>query len=424
MEVLVKRSALMGRTTAPPSKSYTHRGLLCAALAEGRSRVLSPLVSDDTEATAEVLSKLGVKITRNWGVWEVEGGGLHEPEEALYCRESGTTLRMTAALCTFVEGACTLTGAASLTRRPVGPLIDGLNQLGADCTSSDGFPPVVVRGRGRLRGGAARIRGDVSSQFVSAILLVAPRAEEGVTLRLTTPLESRPYVLMTMETQRAFNVDVQTTREMNEFTVQGQRYEPSDYVVEGDWSSASYLLAGGALAGSIELTGLKGESSQADAAMGDILRMIGADISIRDDSIAVERSRLRGIDFEVFDCPDLFPILSVLCAAAEGDSVIRGIRRLRLKESDRVAAVAEGLTRMGVKTVEEENSFTIRGSTPRGGVIDPHGDHRIAMAFGVLGLAAEGETRILDGGCVSKSFPGFWRVLEDLGADIRRRYDE
>lgn len=418
------RSDLRGRTAAPPSKSYTHRALLCAALAEGRSRVLSPLVSDDTEATAEVLNKLDVKVTPTRGAWEVDGGRLRKPEATLHCRESGTTLRMATALCTLVDGPCTLTGAASLRRRPVGPLVDGLNQLGACCASSGGFPPVVVRGRGRLRGGEARIRGDVSSQFISAILLVAPRTEEGVTLRLTTPLESRPYVEMTMETQRAFNVEVRASGDLDVFTVERQRYEPSDYVVEGDWSSASYLLAGGALAGSVEVTGLRADSSQADAAMVEILRGMGAEISIRGSSISVERSTLEGIDFDVADCPDLFPILSALCATAEGESVIRGIRRLRLKESDRVAAVAEGLARMGVETVEGENGLIVRGSTPRGGVIDPHGDHRIAMAFGVLGLAAAGETTILDGECVSKSFPGFWSVLEDLGANVRRVHDE
>ena len=424
MEVSVRRSDLTGRTAAPPSKSFTHRGLLCAALAEGRSRVISPLVSDDTEATAEVLSGLGVGVTRSSGVWEVEGGVLQRPEEALHCRESGTTLRMTTALSALVDGVCTLTGAASLTGRPVGPLVDGLNQLGADCTSNGGFPPVVVRGRGRLRGGAAEMPGDVSSQFISAILLVAPRTDEGVTLKLTTPLESRPYVRMTMEAQRSFNVDVQTAGDMSEFTVEGQSYEPSDFEVEGDWSSASYLLAGGALAGSVELTGLKDESSQADAAMAEALRMMGADVSVQYTSIAAERSKLNGITFEVSDCPDLFPILSALCATAEGDSVIRGIRRLRLKESDRVAAVAEGLARMGVETIGEENSFIIHGSTPHGGVIDPHGDHRIAMAFGILGLAAEGETTILDAECVSKSFPGFWGALEDLGAELRWGYNE
>lgn len=416
----MKRSDLIGKATAPPSKSYTHRALLCAALAEGRSKILSPLVSDDTKATADVLGKLGVKITRNGEAWGVMGGVLRNPEGPLYCRESGTTLRMVTALCTLVKGTCILTGATSLNRRPVGPLIDGLNQLGASCTSHGGYPPVTVRGRGCLRGGVTEMRGDISSQFISAILIVAPRTKEAVALRLTTPLVSRPYVQMTMETQRAFDVEVQTTGSMKEFTIERQHYRPSEYKVEGDWSSAACLLAGGALAGSIVLYGLKVESSQADAAIVDILRMMGADVSIQGGAVAIDRTSLRGIDFDVTDCPDLFPIISILCATAEGNSIIRGIHRLRLKESDRVAVVAEGLARMGIKATEEENRFIIQGSTPRGGIINPHGDHRIAMSFGVLGLAAEGETTILDAESVSKSFPGFWRVLEDLGADIRR----
>ena len=421
MKVLVKSSDLTGNITAPPSKSYTHRALLCAALAEGKSKIISPLVSNDTEATEVVLSNLGISIKRNGIVWEVVGGDLHQPDQSLYCQESGTTLRMTTALCTLVKGICTLTGTASLFRRPVGPLIDGLNQLGASCTSIDGFPPVVVRGQGHLRGGIANIRGDISSQFISSILLVAPQTKNGVTLKLITPLESRPYVKMTMETQRAFKVEVQSTRDMRTFTIKRQQYEPSEFEVEKDWSSAAYLLAVGVLAGSIKLSGLKVESNQADRVILDILRTMGAKITLQDGTIFVERSHLRGIIIDISNCPDLFPIISCLCSIAEGNSLIKGIRRLRLKESDRVISVAEGLAHMGIKTSEEVDSFIIQGSNPHGGVIDSHGDHRIAMAFGVLGLVAKGETTLLDGYCVSKSFPRFWRELENLGADIRRK---
>lgn len=420
MKVLVKRSSLKGKATAPSSKSYTHRALFCASLAEGRSRITSPLTSDDTEATVEVLRKLGVGITQNGAAWEVEGGDLRKPEEPLHCRMSGTTLRMMTALCTLVKGECTLTGRPSLMKRPAIPLIDGLNQLGASCTINEDYPSVIVNGRGGLRGGVAEIQGDISSQLISAILLIAPRTEEGVTLRLTTPLESRPYVKMTMEAQRAFGVEVWATKGMEEFRIRRQQYRPTEFEVEGDWSSAAYLIAVGVLTGSVELHGLRDKNSQADAAVVDALCMMGADISTRNGSIAVEKTGLCGLKFDVSNCPDLFPILSVLCAVAEGDSVITGIRRLRLKESNRVAAVAEGLEVMGVGTIEEENRFIIKGSNPEGGAIDPHGDHRIAMAFGVLGLAAEGETTILNAECVSKSFPGFWDVLEDLGARLRR----
>ena len=420
MKVTVKRSNLNGRFRAPPSKSYTHRGLICAALAEGRSRILSPLDSEDTEATAEVLEKLGVCITRDVMGWEVEGGRLLEPVKPLYCRESGTTLRLITALCTLVDGRSVLTGEPSLMRRPMGPLIDGLNQLGATCKTNENSSQVVVEGCGGLKGGFAQIRGDVSSQFISAILLVAPWTEEGVTLKLTTPIESRPYINMTFEAQQAFGVETWSSEDMDEFIVERQRYNPVEYLVEGDWSSAAYLIAGGVLTGSVEIQGLRVDSSQADAAVVDALRMMGADISIKDGFTAVEEASLRGLRFDVSDCPDLFPILSSLCAATKGRSVITGIRRLRLKESDRVSAMAEGLKCMGVKTSERENQLIIEGSNPKGGIINPYGDHRIAMAFGILGLAAEGDTTILDGGCVSKSFPGFWAALEDLGADVRR----
>ncbi|MFQ6076026.1 MAG: 3-phosphoshikimate 1-carboxyvinyltransferase [Candidatus Bathyarchaeia archaeon] len=420
MRIKVRKSEIRGRASAPPSKSYTHRALLCSALADGKSTIISPLVSDDTEATAELLEKLGVGITRGSKAWRVEGGAFHEPDGNLYCRDSGTTLRFMTAFCTMVDGKSRLTAGPSLSKRPIGPLVGGLNQLGAHCSSQEGFPPVVVRGKGRLRGGVAKIPGDISSQFVSAMLLVAPLTEEGVMIRLTTPLQSKPYVSMTIDAQRHFKVDAVAPPGMEEFFIRKQRYEPTTYSVEGDWSSAAYLLASAALAGRVEVEGLNTSSSQADVKIVEVLRMMGAKVSDRKESVTVERSRLTGVEVDVSDQPDLFPVVSVLCAAAEGRSLIHGTRRLRLKESDRLATMVEGLGRMEVKTDKMGDTLLIEGMAPRGGVIDPRKDHRIAMAFGVLGLAAEGDTTILDAECVSKSYPGFWATMETLGANIRR----
>ena len=424
MKVEIRRSGVKGTVAAPPSKSYTHRALICSALAQGKSRILNPLYSDDTGATCSVLGELGVGLSTDPELWEVVGGELEKPDSDLFCRESATTLRFMATVCALVDGTSRLTCGPALSRRPVGPLLDGLRQLEVDCRSNGGFPPAVIKGIGRIRGGSAAIRGDISSQFVSAILLVSPLADRPVSLKLTTPLESRPYVSMTMDTQRRFGVEVQASGNMREFQVQRQIYNPTEFAVEGDWSSAAYLLAAGGLAGKVTVLGLKPKSLQADSAIIDILKKMGAQVDLKGTAVSVKSSSLKGLEFDVSDCPDLFPVVSALCAVADGTSVLRGIRRLRYKESDRVMAMVEGLRNMGVKATRRGDGVTIVGTTPRGGLIDPKNDHRIAMAFSVVGLVAEGETVILDADCVSKSYPGFWDAMGKLGVGLRRIGDE
>jgi 3-phosphoshikimate 1-carboxyvinyltransferase len=420
MKVKVRKSEVEGRVGAPSSKSMTHRALICSALAAGESMIRSPLISNDTHSTLRVLRGLGLEVSEGPGFWEVHGGTLREPDSDLFCGESGTTLRLVTAVCSLTHGECKLTGGPSLSRRPVEPLLEGLGQLGVDCESAGGFPPVKVRGRGGIRNGDVEMRGDISSQFVSAILLVAPFGGCATRIRLTTPLESRPYVRMTMDVQRMFGVEIQASDDMRDYRVEGQAYRPADMVVEGDWSSAAYLLAAGALAGGVTVENLSPGSGQADAAIIDILEGMGAQLKRRGSSFSVEKTELRAVEADLSDSPDLFPVTASLCSAASGKSVLRGLRRLRFKESDRVAAMVEGLGKMGVKTAREGDSLMIEGGRLKGGVIDPRNDHRIAMALSILGLVAEGWTTILDAGCVSKSYPGFWEDIIRIGAEIWR----
>jgi 3-phosphoshikimate 1-carboxyvinyltransferase len=386
--------------------------------------IREPLISEDTEATRRVLEQLGVGISRMDGAWKVAGGSLRKPESDLHCGKSGTTLRLVTALCSLVDGECKLIGGPSLSKRPVGPLVEGLRQLGAECESTGGLLPVTVKGKGRLSGGEAVLPGDISSQFVSAILIVAPRGEKDTTLILNTRLESRPYVELTMEVQRIFGVSVEASECMEEFRIERQSYRPADVTVERDWSATAFLLGAGALTGRVTVEGLNMGSSQADAAILGILDEMGATVVGKGNSITVEMAPLSGIELDLSDSPDLFPVVASICAAASGRSVLRGLRRLRLKESDRIAAMTGGLLGMGVRCELVGDILTIEGGSPKGCVIDPWGDHRIAMALSILGLAAEGETTILDAECVSKSYPKFWGDLEALGAELARDEDE
>ena len=420
MRATVERSEIDGKIMAPSSKSMTHRAVVCSALAQGRSQVEHPLSADDTEATLRVVQALGVGVERLKGSWIIEGGELNPPAEDLDCGESGTTLRLMTAVCALAEGPSVLKGGLSLSGRPVEPLLDALRKLGVECESQGGNPPVKVHGKGGIKGGEVSIRGDISSQFVSALLLIAPFARERLRVKVTTRLESAPYVVMTLDAMRAFGVQAEASEGYREFTVKRQAYTPTTFAVEGDWSSGAYMLAAGALAGKVSVENLHRGSRQADAAIVGILGAMGAESIFRGQGISVEDTELKGIEWDLADSPDLFPVVAALCSAAKGESRLRGIKRLRLKESDRIASMVEGLTRMGVKTESSDETMTIHGGVPEGAVIDPHDDHRIAMAFGVLGLAARGETTIKDAECVSKSYPDFWEDLETLGARIGR----
>jgi 3-phosphoshikimate 1-carboxyvinyltransferase len=419
VNVHITPSGVAGSITTPPSKSMTHRALTLAALAHGRSRIMNPLTADDTEATASTLQKLGVNMVRG-EEWVIDGG-LQAPIDALNCGESGTTLRFMSAICALVDGESRLTGGPSLSSRPIGPLLDALDQLGVASESRGGTPPVTIRGTGGIRGGKTRLPGDVSSQFVSALLTVAPLAETPVEILLTTKLESRPYVAMTIDAMHAFGVEAESSRDMRRLTARLKPYRAATVSVEGDWSSASYALAAGALDGEVVVKGLNPGSSQADKAIIPLLGEMGVRVSVSGDAVRVSTSKLSGIEADLSDCPDLFPIVSALCAAAEGESRLTGLGRLRLKESDRVAAMAEGLTRMGARIRCDADSATITGGPIHGCEVDPWGDHRIAMSLAVLSLHAEGETKIRNVGCVSKSYPGFWDDLASIGGRLEMR---
>jgi 3-phosphoshikimate 1-carboxyvinyltransferase len=416
MRASLSKSEIQGKVAAPPSKSYTLRGLMCAALARGESEIIHPLSSDDTEAATEVLGKIGVQVVPSQKSWRVGGGDFLQPQTELFCRESAATLRFMTAICSLVPGECHLKASPTLAVRPIRPLLQALNQLGVDCHYQPAKASVIVRG-GRLRGGIAELPGNISSQFVSALLLIAPFAEEGMMVRLTTPLESKPYVLMTMECLETFGIKVNASKDLRQFEVARQTYRPARYAVEGDWSSASYLLALGALGGDITVNNLNPKSLQGDKMLADFLQDMGTSVTIKQNSVRVKKSKLKGTMADLTDCIDLLPTMAVLAAVADGASEFSGIARARLKESDRVAAVKEGLERMGVKVVVEKNRLIITGSKPHGAIIDSRGDHRIAMAFSLLGTLV-GDTTIEGAECVAKTYPEFWETLKSLGGRV------
>jgi 3-phosphoshikimate 1-carboxyvinyltransferase len=416
MKVAIRKSRIAGLACAPSSKSYTIRGLVCAALAAGESQLARPLVSDDSEACLDVLAKVGVRVCREEGLWRVRGGKMQAPVSDLFCRDSAATLRFMTAICSTIPGKCRLTAGFSLERRPIDTLISALKQLGAKASIEEKRLAVIVEG-GKLAGGRCSLRGDVSSQFVSALMLVSPLSLQPVEIRVSTSLESAPYVLMTLECLRQFGVSVLASPDLTKFETKPQSYRPAIYEVEGDWSSASYLLAAGALAGETQVKNLNPDSLQGDKIMLDFLRKMGASVEVSLAMIRTIGRPLKAIDSDLTNCIDLLPTLAVLAALAKGTSRFTGIRRARLKESDRVAAVSDGLQRAGVPVFEESDCLIVTGTEPHPAVINANNDHRIAMAFSLLGISAGGVT-IQGAECVSKTYPEYWQVLRDLGARI------
>jgi 3-phosphoshikimate 1-carboxyvinyltransferase len=400
----------------PGSKSVTHRYLIMAALAHGRSRLHNALWCEDTRYTAAALEDLGANITRTSEELEVvgTGGKLHGQKKPIFLDNSGTSMRLLTAVVCLAKGNCVLTGNERMHNRPIGELLDGLGQLGGvvDSLQEEGYPPLRVRGGG-LKGGRTELDASRSSQFVSAILLAAPYAAQPVEIALKG-LISRPYVDVTLEGMERFGVEARWIDENGLRVEAPRRYVAGTYEVEGDCSSASYFWTMAAITGGkITTLNISRESRQGDLDFLALLAKMGCRLQWHESGVTVTGGPLRGIEVDMGDMPDMVPTLAVTAAFAEGTTVITNVAHLRHKESDRLRAVAEGLRRMKIQVEERRESLIIEGGRPQGALIDPHSDHRIAMSFATAGLTAEG-TAIADESCVDKSFPQFWETFEQL----------
>lgn len=418
MNATVVRSVARGRVRAPGSKSYTIRAALCAAMAGGRSFIADPLESDDCAAAFQCAGELGAGVEHAEGGVVVHGGQLRVPREPLWCRESGATFRFLAAVAATLPGTTVLLCAPSLARRPLQPLLHALEQLGAGSEFDASTGRLVVRGKTQSSGRVV-IRGDVSSQFLSALLLSGPRYDSGLTVELATAAVSERYVQMTLECMRRFGANVDVAADGRVFRVHGS-YAPTRYAVEGDWSGAAAVLGLGAMAGDICVERLRSDSLQADVAMLALLRSAGARVVTGENSVTASQAPLHAFEVQLEQAIDLLPVACAVAAVASGVTTLRGISRARDKESDRVASMAEGLSRLGVKVQVLPDRMHIWGGSAHGGTVSAAGDHRIAMAFGVLGPAV-GDVTVEGAESVSKTYPAFWEMLAGLGVEVTLR---
>jgi 3-phosphoshikimate 1-carboxyvinyltransferase len=420
LEIPSPRGRIDARVTLPGSKSYTNRALPIAALARGCSVLRGALDSDDTRYMVEALRVLGIHVEANWEAASiaVEGtdGVIDATSASLFLGNSGTSMRFLTALATLAHGDITLDGTARMRQRPLGPLIAGLAALGVDIRSERGndCPPVRINAAG-LPGGVITMPGDVSSQFFSAVAMVLPYAHSRLEIAVASNLVSKPYLDMTADTMRAFGVELRYPDYRRIWVEPGQRYAGRAYAIEPDASAASYFFALAAITGGrVTVAHLPPDSAQGDVRFVDVLERMGCTIERGSHDITVAGpERLRGVDVDMNAISDTVQTLAAIAPFASSPVVIRNVRHIRYKETDRLAAVATELRRLGVPVEESDDALEIHPATPRAATVRTYDDHRMAMSFAVAGARVPG-LRIADPGCVAKTVPTFWGLLFPL----------
>ena len=414
MTLRIHPGRVAGTLQAPSSKSHTHRAYLLAALS-GNGSIRHALESDDTKATLDCLGRLGFLSTVLPHETRI-GGTFRAARDPLDAHESGTTLRLMTGFAAIHPAETRFVAAAGLAKRPMQPLLDALRQLGATVAADTKHAPFAIRGP--LKGGDANLRGDLSSQFLSSLLLAAPLAPSDTTIHVDGPITSRPYVDITLHQLRHHGVDIREDR--STFRIRGsQRVRQKPYDVPGDFSSAAFFLAAAAITNcDLTVENLPRDDPQGDRRIVDQLRTLGVQLEPGERSVRVKGGNLVGADIDVGATPDLFPALAVVAACAQGRTRLVGAPHLRTKESDRIRSMAVNLTNAGLTVKELPDGLEIVGGKPKGTKIQSFGDHRIAMAMSVLALGAYGESILPDENVVAKSYPGFFMDLKRVAPEV------
>jgi 3-phosphoshikimate 1-carboxyvinyltransferase len=414
MERYLEPSAIKGVIKAPASKSMTQRAIAAALLTDGESIILNPSYCDDSLAAMSIAVGLGARVEPKVNELKINGSAILK-ESKLNCGESGLAIRMFSPIVALYPSEITLVGANSLKKRPMFMIAEALNQLGVECRTSDGFLPLTIKGP--LTGGKCEIDGSVSSQLLTGLLMALPLTSKDSDI-VVTNLKSKPYIDMTIQLLHSFGIIIENS-DYKLFHVPGnQKYTPHTYTVEADWSGGAFLLVAGAINGEISVTGLMKDSCQSDMAILDALWKAGANMRIGEDQIDINKSNLKAFDFDATESPDLFPPLVALASYCKGISSLKGVSRLKYKESNRAVALKEEFGKMNIKTEISEDTMFVTGGRPEGARVESHDDHRIAMAVAVAALGATGKVFIRDSQCVAKSYPGFFDDLRYLGVQV------
>lgn len=416
-KVVLKPTKVNGDIMVPPSKSFAHRAIICAALSEGKSKIGNIDYSVDINSTIDLMRAMGAEIETKEDNVIVNGfDKVNLTEEVLNCNESGSTIRFLIPVAITQPNKVTFTGKGKLITRPQTVYYNIFDKQGIKYETTDGHLPLTIDGV--LKSGKFEIPGDISSQFISGLLFSLPKLEGNSEININGVFESKSYVDLTLDMLKRFGIEIEVSE--NQFKVKGnQTYKNNNYNVEGDFSQAAFWIVAGLIGEKVVLKGMNKDSLQGDKAVLDIVERMGGKLDIKDDEIVVYPSKTKGTVIDVSQCPDIGPILAVLGSLSEGETRIINAARLRIKECDRITATVSELSKLGADIREEGDSIIIQGKPMlKGTVTDSWNDHRIAMSMAVASIRCEGEVTVNNSTCVKKSYPGFWKDFAKMGGNV------
>ncbi len=412
-EVIIKPSSLNGKVTVPPSKSDVHRAIICAALAKGISRISPVAFSEDISATIDCIKALGAKVTNDGDGIIVDSREIFSVDRVvLNCRESGSTVRFFIPVAAAGGVNAEFIGHGRLPKRPLDVYETLLPQHGVECVTEGGLPFEI---KGNLTAGRYELTGGISSQFITGLLFALPTLSKDSVIHLTSPLQSKGYIDMTLDVMRRFGVKVEC-KDSDFYIKGGQKYKPCEYKTEGDWSQAAFFLVGGAINGDVTVVGVRRNSYQGDKEIVSLLKRFGAEIVQEDDYVTCRKAKLKGIEIDAAQIPDLVPILAVCGVFAQGTTRIYNAQRVRLKESDRLLAISEGLGACGANISQTSDGLITEGLDKISeGKAEGYNDHRIVMSMAIAGLRCTGDITVTDKESITKSYPDFFVDYNSLG---------
>lgn len=417
MSCKIKKSKLTGNVSCPANKSYSHRAIFAASLAKGHSKIENVLRSADVNSTIQACKNFGVKITGDESVLEIDGTGNIKPTK-IDAGNSGTTIRIAAAISGLNSEKTILTGDSSLQKRPMQVILDALETMGARCTSSEGKPPISVSGK--ISGGEIEISGNVSSQFISALMLVAPVTEKGITIDISGDLVSKPYVDATIATMKKFGVNVNVEIPYKKYSISSQEYNPTKFTVPTDFSSLALLLSAAILVGeNLSINIQTSDLPQGDKSFIDIIESMGVNVTINDGTVIVKSPEiLTGGRFDLGNTPDLLPPLAILILKSKNPIEIFNVKHARYKETDRIKIISRELSKAGIKIKENEDGMILENSDKLiSADFNSEDDHRLFMAFSIVSLFI-GDCSVSNPESINVSYPDFISDIIKVGAKI------
>lgn len=419
MKCKIEKARLSGKIVCPPNKSYTHRAIFLSTLAKGKSKISNVLLSRDTIATINACKNFGAQINIDGSNLTIESSGnINLQSLQIDASNSGTTIRIAAAISSLSENKITLSGDVSLQKRPMQLLLDALESLGASCTSTDGKPPITVKGK--IRGGEVTISGSVSSQFISALMIAAPKIENGIILNIEGELVSKPYLEATISTMKKFGVKVETIISYEKYKIPRQDYISTNFVIPSDFSSMALLLSAAVLLGDdFSIHASVGDLPQGDREIINHLERMGVKVNISNDTISVKSpALLDGGKFDLSNTPDLLPAMAILALKTSKPIDVYNVKHARFKETDRIAILARELVKLGIMVKEKEDGLVLQAPRePKGAELDSSDDHRLFMAFCIAGMFV-GNCVVSDPESVDVSYPSFIEDMNKVGAKI------